>query len=415
MGLIKAAFSSVGTVLADQWKEYIYCDSLDGETLMAKGEVRINNGSSNTKRSDNIISDGSKIAVNEGQCMLIVENGKIVDFSAEPGAYTYSTGTEPSLFDSGFTGLKESFSKVGKRFTFGGQPENDQRVYFINTKEIMNNKIGIGGVPFRDNEFNFTIKIQGYGTYSYKITNPVMFYTNVCANVSGDYKKISIDEQLKSEVQSSLQPALGRIAQKGIAYDQLPLYTKEIAAELNTELTSDWNQLRGISIVSVGFSSITVDGESAEKISRMQEARVFSNPSMLGARLGSAQANAMESAAQNTSGAVNAFMGMGMAQNAGGANVQDLMKMSQNAQTDNQSNTDKWVCSCGKETDGRFCSNCGKPKPDSDKWVCSCGNENTGRFCSNCGKPKPDSDKWVCSCGNENTGNFCSNCGKPRQ
>lgn len=415
MGLIKAAFSSVGTVLADQWKEYIYCDSLDGETLMAKGEVRINNGSSNTKRSDNIISDGSKIAVNEGQCMLIVENGKIVDFSAEPGAYTYSTGTEPSLFDSGFAGLKESFSKVGKRFTFGGQPENDQRVYFINTKEIMNNKIGIGGVPFRDNEFNFTIKIQGYGTYSYKITNPVMFYTNVCANVSGDYKKISIDEQLKSEVQSSLQPALGRIAQKGIAYDQLPLYTKEIAAELNTELTSDWNQLRGISIVSVGFSSITVDGESAEKISRMQEARVFSNPSMLGARLGSAQANAMESAAQNTSGAVNAFMGMGMAQNAGGANVQDLMKMSQNAQTDNQSNTDKWVCSCGKENTGRFCSNCGKPKPDSDKWVCSCGKENTGRFCSNCGKPKPDSHKWICSCGNENTGNFCSYCGKPRQ
>ena len=220
MGLIKAAFSSIGTVLADQWKEYIYCDALDGDTLMAKGEVRINKGSSNTKRSDNIITNGSKIAVNEGQCMLIVENGKIVDFTTEAGAYTYDTGTEPSLFDSGFSGLKESFAKVGKRFTFGGQPENDQRVYFINTKEIMNNKIGIGDVPFRDSEFNFTIKIQGYGTYSYRITNPVMFYTNVCANVSDVYKKISIDEQLKTEVQSSLQPALGRIALKGIAYDQ---------------------------------------------------------------------------------------------------------------------------------------------------------------------------------------------------
>ena len=381
MGLIKAAFSSIGTVLADQWKEYIYCDALDGDTLMAKGEVRINKGSSNTKRSDNIITNGSKIAVNEGQCMLIVENGKIVDFTTEAGAYTYDTGTEPSLFDSGFSGLKESFAKVGKRFTFGGQPENDQRVYFINTKEIMNNKIGIGDVPFRDSEFNFTIKIQGYGTYSYRITNPVMFYTNVCANVADVYKKISIDEQLKTEIQSSLQPALGRIALKGIAYDQLPLYTKEIANELNTELTADWNELRGISIVS---ASITVDGESAEKISRMQEARAFSDPSLLGARLGTAQANAMESAAKNTNGAVNAFMGMGMAQNAGGANVQDLMKMGQSQQNTQNNTPTPWTCSCGQTNNGNFCSNCGKAR----SWTCECGSENTGNFCSNCGKPR---------------------------
>ena len=353
MGLIKAAFSSIGTVLADQWKEYIYCDALDGDTLMAKGEVRINKGSSNTKRSDNIITNGSKIAVNEGQCMLIVENGKIVDFTTEAGAYTYDTGTEPSLFDSGFSGLKESFAKVGKRFTFGGQPENDQRVYFINTKEIMNNKIGIGDVPFRDSEFNFTIKIQGYGTYSYRITNPVMFYTNVCANVAD-------------------------------VYDQLPLYTKEIANELNTELTADWNELRGISIVSVAFASITVDGESAEKISRMQEARAFSDPSLLGARLGTAQANAMESAAKNTNGAVNAFMGMGMAQNAGGANVQDLMKMGQSQQNTQNNTPTPWTCSCGQTNNGNFCSNCGKAR----SWTCECGSENTGNFCSNCGKPR---------------------------
>ena len=222
MGLIKAAFSSIGTVLADQWKEYIYCDALDGDTLMAKGEVRINKGSSNTKRSDNIITNGSKIAVNEGQCMLIVENGKIVDFTTEAGAYTYDTGTEPSLFDSGFSGLKESFAKVGKRFTFGGQPENDQRVYFINTKEIMNNKIGIGDVPFRDSEFNFTIKIQGYGTYSYRITNPVMFYTNVCANVADVYKKISIDEQLKTDFTvESLTLNVVDTAQAAFFYDNL--------------------------------------------------------------------------------------------------------------------------------------------------------------------------------------------------
>ena len=244
--------------------------------------------------------------------------------------------------------------------------------------------MGIGDVPFRDSEFNFTIKIQGYGTYSYRITNPVMFYTNVCANVADVYKKISIDEQLKTEVQSSLQPALGRIALKGIAYDQLPLYTKEIANELNTELTADWNELRGISIVSVAFASITVDGESAEKISRMQEARAFSDPSLLGARLGTAQANAMESAAKNTNGAVNAFMGMGMAQNAGGANVQDLMKMGQSQQNTQNNTPTPWTCSCGQTNNGNFCSNCGKAR----SWTCECGSENTGNFCSNCGKPR---------------------------
>lgn len=411
MGLIKAALSAINTTLADEWKEYIYCDTLDGDTLMAKGEVRVTAGS-NTKRSDNIISDGSKIAVNEGQFMLIVENGKVVDFTSEAGAYTYKTDTEPSLFDTGFAGVAEAFAKVGKRFTYGGMPENDQRVYFINTKEIMNNKVGIGDVPFRDSEFNFSMKIQGYGNYSYKITNPVMFYTNVCANVKDRFKKISIDEQLKTEVQSALQPALGRIALKGIAYDQLPLYTKDIAAEVNNELTAEWNELRGISIVSVAFSSIKPDEESAAKIAQMQESRVYTNASMLGARLGTAQAQAMQDAAKNNSGAVNAFMGMGMVNSAAGNQVQNLMNMGEAQKAENKPVEDSWKCSCGHENTGKFCSECGKAKPEKNEWICSCGKVNTGNFCSECGKAKPENNEWTCSCGAKNTGKFCSECGK---
>ncbi len=387
MGLIKAGTGSVGGVLADQWKEYIYCDAMDGETLMQKGVKKTDGRSSNTKGSDNIITNGSRIAVNEGQVMLIVENGKIVDFTTEAGAYTYDTGSEPSLFDTGFQGLKDSFKQVGKRFAYGGQPENDQRVYFINSKEIMNNKIGIGDVPFRDSEFGFTVRIQGYGNYSYKISDPVMFYTNVCANVQDSFKKSAIDEQLKAEVQSSLQPTLGKIAQKGIAYDQLPLYTKEIAAELNTELSEDWTKLRGISVVSVAFSSITVDKESADKIAQFQESRVYTDPNMMGARIGSAQANAMEKAAENPNGAMGGFVGMGMAMNAGGTNAAQMFAMGNNASRQ-QTSAEGWTCQCGTQNTGKFCSECGKPRPEPDSWTCQCGTENTGKFCSECGKPR---------------------------
>lgn len=396
MGLIKAAFGAAGSTLADQWKEYIYCDAMDQETLVKKGEVRVTGGS-NTKRSENIITNGSKIAVNEGQTMLIVENGKVVDFSAEPGAYTYDTGTEPSLFDGGMEGLKKSFQTVGKRFTFGGQAENDQRVYFVNTKEIMENKVGIGDVPFRDSEFGFTIMVRGYGTYSFKIADPVLFYTNVCANVSESYRLTELDDQLKTEVQHSLQPALGKIAQKGIAYDQIPLYTNDIAAEVNQELSKEWGALRGIQVVSIALASITVDEESAKKIAQFQESRVYTNAQMMAARLGGAQANAMEAAAQNTGGAMQGFIGMGMANQAGAAaNVAGLYQIgaqqqaAQGVAPEAALSGDGWACACGATNVGNFCSNCGAKKPEAAAWKCACGADNTGKFCSSCGAKRPE-------------------------
>ncbi len=389
MGLIKAFGGAARTTLADQWKEFIYCDAMSADVLMQKGQARIGEKSSNTKRSENIISDGSKVAVNEGQCMLIVENGRIVDFCAEPGEYLYQTGTEPSMLDSGWHGLKESFKKVGKRFTFGGQPENDQRVYYINTKEIMGNKVGVGEVPFRDSEFGFTIMLKGYGTYSYRITDPIMFYVNVCGNVQDTFRRSQIDEQLKTEVQHNLQPALGKIALKGIAYDQLPLYTNEIADQLNQELTEDWVQNRGISVVAVALASITPDAESAKKIAQFQESRVYTNTRMMGARLGGAQANAMENASKNDAGAMTGFMGLGMAQQAGGANVASFFE---NSLEPAPAAANGWSCpACGSKNSGNFCQNCGAKKPEGgETWTCACGTASQGKFCPNCGAKKPE-------------------------
>lgn len=389
MGLIRAFGGAARTTLADQWKEFIYCDAMSADVLMQKGQARIGEHSSNTKRSENIISDGSKVAINEGQCMLIVENGRIVDFCAEPGEYLYQMGTEPSMLDSGWHGLKESFKKVGKRFTFGGQPENDQRVYYINTKEIMGNKVGVGEVPFRDSEFGFTIMLKGYGTYSYRITDPIMFYANVCGNVQDTFRRSQIDEQLKTEVQHNLQPALGKIALKGIAYDQLPLYTNEIADQLNQELTEDWVQNRGISVVSVALASITPDAESAKKIAQFQESRVYTNTRMMGARLGGAQANAMENASKNDAGAMTGFMGLGMAQQAGGANVASFFE---NSPEPAPAAANGWSCpACGSKNTGNFCQNCGAKKPEGgETWTCACGTASQGKFCPNCGAKKPE-------------------------
>lgn len=425
MGLLKAIINAGKNVLADQWVDYIKCDALPTNVLCQKGEKYITSGSSNTKSGDNVISDGSRVDVADGQFMMIVENGKVVDFCAEPGQYTYNTGTQPSMLSGGFQGLAESFKQVGKRFTAGGQVLSQQYVYYINTKEIVGNKWGIGEVPFRDSEFNFTMKLSAYGEYSYKITDPLMFYANVCGNVEYQYTRDKIDSQLKAEVQSSIQPALGRIALKKIPYDQLPLFTNDICDELNQELVDDWGDKRGIAIQSFAVASVKPDAASAKKIEAFQESRVYTNAQMMGARLGTAQANAMETAAENTAGAMTGFMGMGFAQQAGGANAAQFFGMNNGQQPAPAAPlaaapAASWVCSCGKaDNTGKFCTECGSPKPaDENGWTCECGTLNKGKFCSECGKKKPDgTPTYICDkCGWEpedpkNPPKFCPQCG----
>ena len=421
MGLIKAAFGAAGGVLADQWKEFFYCESLDANTLAAKGEKRVGGRSSNKKGENNIISNGSVIAVNDGQCMMIVESGKIVEVCAEPGEFVYDTSTEPSIFCGSLgEGLKELFKQIGKRFTFGGDPGKDQRVYYFNTKEIIGNKYGTPSpVPFRVVDRNIgldiDIAIRCHGEYSYKITNPLLFYTNVCGNVQDVYSRDNIDSQLKTELLTALQPAFAKISEMGIRYSALPGHTTELSQVLNEELTPQWKEHRGIEVVVVGVSSVNASEEDEKMIKELQRNAALRNPNMAAAHLAGAQAQAMQDAAKNEGGmgAMGGFFGMNMARNSTGMNSANLFAMGeQQAQQPTG-----WTCACGATGNtGKFCSECGKPQPaPAGSWTCACGAQNTGKFCSECGKAKPEGAKCP-QCGWEAKDvvpKFCPECGKP--
>ena len=334
MGLIKAALGSAGGVLADQWKEYFYCDSMAANVLVTKGKKRTSSRSSNTKGSDNIISNGSVIAVNEGQCMMIVEQGKIVEFAAEAGEYTWNSSSEPTIFQGGLEGLEGSWETLKRRFAFGGDTAKDQRVYFFNLKELVGNKYGTPApIPFRvvDNNIglDMDVSIRCNGEYSYKIADPMLFYKNVCGNVSQDYTRDQLDSQLKSEFLTALQPAFARISAQGIRYSALPGHTMELAQAMNEVLSGKWGATRGLAIVAVGVNSVTASAEDEATIKELQKSAVFRNTNMAAAHMVQAQAEAMKTAAGNKNGAMMGFMGMNMAQSAGGFNASSLFQMGQ--------------------------------------------------------------------------------------
>ena len=425
MGLIRAALGSAGGVLADQWKEYFYCEAIPTNILAVKGQKRTSGRSSNTRGSDNIISNGSVIAVADGQCMIIVEQGKVVDLCAIPGEYTYDTSTEPSLFSGDLSeNIGAVFSNIGKRFTFGGEAPKDQRVYYFNTKELTGNKYGTPSpVPFRVVDqragIDIDISLRCFGEYSYRITNPMLFYANVCGNVDSAYDRREIEGQLKTELLTALQPAFARISEMGIRYSALPGHTQELSEVLNQVLSAKWRDLRGLEIVSLGVSSVKASEEDEQMIKEMQRNAAFMDPTRAAAHLVGAQASAMQSAAQNQgAGPAMAFMGMNMAGNAGGVNAQNLYQMGQQ-QAAAAPAASGWVCpSCGTQATGKFCPECGakkpEPKPAAGSWTCpSCGAQVSGKFCPECGAKKPvaQPDGWVCACGAVNKGKFCPQCG----
>ena len=392
----------------------------------------------------NIITKGSVIVVNEGQCMMIVEQGKVVEICAEPGEYIYDSSTEPTVFGGDLASdLKAVFRNMGKRFTFGGDAPKDQRVYYFNTKEIMGNKYGTPqSIQFESmiGPYMLNVNIRCFGEYSYRIANPILFYTNVCSNFDTVYERSEIDSQLKSELLTALQPAFGRIAAKGIRYTQLINYTKDIRNELSEELSEDWGKKRGIEIVSFGVSSVKAEEEDERRIKEIQDSAIMSNPDMRAGRLATATADAMRTAAGNEAGMGGAFgfMGMGMAGQVGagamgafgqGAPSQGnpLTPPMQQAPASQQAAPPQaqavWTCSCGHAGNaGKFCEECGKPqpKPASAGWTCSCGTVNKGKFCMECGAKKPDSAPlYKCDkCGWEpndpkNPPKFCPQCGDP--
>lgn len=449
MGLIRAAISAVGGTMADQWKEFFICESLDVDVLAVKGQKRIGSRSANKKGSDNLITSGSGIAVADGQCALIVEQGKIVEVCAEPGEYTYDASTEPTIFSGNLgSSLDQVFDVIGKRFTYGGDTGKDQRIYYINTKELIDNKFGTPNpVPFRVVDRNIgldvDVSVRCSGVYSYRISNPLLFYANVCGNVEQEYRREELDHQLKTEFISALQPAFAKISDLEIRPNALPGHVTELCDAMNEALTGKWANTRGITVVSVAIGTIDLPKEDAEMIKQAQKTAILRDPMMAAATLTEAQAGAMKTAAGNSAGAMTGFMGMGMAAQNGGMNAQNLYQMgaemAQNNAGQNQQNVSsqphmtapgkggekeaagKWTCACGavNEKEWKFCQECGKERPQ-EGWICSCGAENKGKFCTECGKPRPKGTPvYQCDkCGwkpedPKNPPKFCPECGDP--
>lgn len=438
MGLIKALVGAAGSTMADQWKEYFYCDAMDADTLVVKGQRRVSRRSSNRSGSENVITDGSGIAVADGQCMIIVENGKVAEVCAEPGEYTYDNKTAPSIFNGSLgEGIKQTFSEIGKRFAYGGQAAGDQRIYYINTKEIIGNKYGTATpVPFRVVDRNIgldvDISIRCNGEYSYCIIDPILFYTNVCGNISDVYERANLDSMLKSELLTALQPAFARISEMGVRYSALPGHTLELADALNEVLSKRWKDTRGIVIASVGVNSVSASKEDEDMIKQLQKSAVMRDPTMAAAQLVGAQSDAMRAAAANKNGAMAGFMGMNMASNAGGMNAQTLyamgaqqqaqMRMNQSQPETGSSNggSEEWKCSCGAVNKGKFCIECGSKKPE-EGWTCpSCHAVNKGKFCAQCGTKRPaGAPIYQCDkCGwkpedPKHLPKFCPECGDP--
>lgn len=464
MGLIKAAKDSISTILADQWREYFYCDALGNDILVKKGQKKVTEGrNSNTKGVDNVISNGSYIVVNAGQCMIIVDQGGIVDFCAEPGVFVYDTSSEPSLLYGNLgENVKATFNTVWQRFTFGGNTAKDQRVYYFNTLEITENLYGTASPidfhlvsPKTGMEMETVVKCSG--SYSFKITDPLLFYKNVCGNIKDEFRKSSEEgaqllSTMKRELLTKLPTALAPIAAQGILPYQLGNHTEEICDNLKEGLSEKWAQNRGLEVVTMTITA-TVPEEAREKLNLWNEAAVYANDTMAMAKDREAEINKKNAFAQfmnNSSmggegGSVdpmNGMMGM-MAMNMmgnmmGGNNtMMNGAQMQQAQQPMNNMNYNNanvaqpqqpqqmqapilgWTCSCGK-TDNRnkFCEECGSPKPAAAGWTCSCGQVNQGKFCPNCGSKKPEgAPLYKCDkCGWEPENptkppKFCPECG----
>ena len=409
MGLIKAGIGALGGTLADQWKEFFYCEAMPKEVLVTKGQKRITSRSSNTRGNDNIISNGSGIAVADGQCMIIVDQGKVVEVCAEPGEFTYDSSSEPSIF-AGKLGesIIATFKTIGKRFTYGGDTGKDQRVYYFNTKELIDNKFGTPNpIPFRvvDSKIGLDVdvSVRCSGVYSYKIADPILFYTNVCGNVEKEFTRDELDSQLKTEFVSALQPAFGRLSELELRPNQIVTHNTDLENAMNTALSEKWGELRGLKVVSIALGSVTLPDEDADMIKQAQRAAIMRDPIMAAATLVGAQSDAMKAAASNEAGAMTGFMGLGMAMNAGGGAgaAQNLFAMGQQQQQQQQQQQAApapggWTCACGASVNGNFCPNCGakkpEPKPAAGAWKCSCGATASGKFCPECGDIFDDKD-----------------------
>ncbi len=415
MGIIKATASAVKGALADSWLEVYEADDLGDQVVFTKG-ICTRQGQ-NKKKSTDTVSNGSVIHVAPNQFMMLTDGGKVIDYTAEEGYYEVSDSSLPSLLNGEF---KDTLNDIFDRIRFGGQTPSKQKVYFINLQEIKGIKFGTRNpVNYFDNFYNAELFLRAHGTYSIKITNPLKFYAEVIPKNDDHVTVSEINEQYLNEFLEALQSALNQMSADGIRISHVTSKSRELGGYMAHVLDDDWNQNRGMEIQSVGIASVSYDEESKTLIHLRNQGAMLSDASVREGYVQGALARGMEAAGSNKGGAMTGFMGMGMGMQAGGnfldaasrTNVRQ-MQAQQTAPTVLPAASDAWTCSCGAANTGKFCSECGSPKPASSEWTCSCGTVNKGKFCSECGSPKPASSEWTCSCGTINNGKFCQNCGK---
>lgn len=438
MGLIRAALGAAGSVLADQWKEYFWADAMSGDQLIVKGKKQTKG---NNKGKEDIISNGSAIAVAEGQAAIIVEDGKIVEFCAEPGRFIWDRSSEPSVFCGGlWNGIVDSFKKIGERFTFGGDKAKVQRIYYVNVKEIMDNKFGTTSpMVYDDPYYRTALYIRYFGQFSFRIKDPIVFFSSVAGAVADVYTKGELMDMCKDEFMTALDSSLAMLSASGIKFSQIPMKQRELAKFMSETLDEEWGVKRGLDVVSVAIVKVTPDENSRKRIEEFDTNVMHSNPNAMAGGLAYAQMQAMQKAAANSAGAMTGFMGLGMMGNAMGnaaqsqgalLNTAQAMSEKENAEREAEKKAAEaakkaaeeakkdenvWTCSCGAGNKGKFCYQCGTKKPEAlpeGAWKCSCGSVNTGKFCPECGGKKPD-DEYICECGfkSKTPFKFCPECG----
>lgn len=427
MGIIRAVASAIGGGFADAWQEVIEPENMGDQTVYTRG-VLVNRGE-NRKGSNNIISNGSIVRVYDNQFMILVDGGKIVDYTAEPGYYQVSNSSMPSLFNGQFgDSLKETFTRV----KFGGQTPQEQKVYYINLQEIKGIKFGTRNpINYFDTFYNAELFLRAHGTYSIKITNPLQFYAEAIPKNKDHVEITDINEQYLSEFLEALQSAINQMSADGTRISFVTSKARELGKYMADTLDDSWNQMRGMEVQSVGIASVSYDEKSQELINTRNEGAMLSDPDIAQGYMVKNMSEGVKNAGSNAGGAMQGFMGVGMGVSSMGNMMQGFNQMSQNRQNAQQqvqqpyaaqmpvnaaaaASAAEWTCGCGAKNTGKFCIECGKPAPaPANSWTCECGTVNTGKFCSECGKPAPAAE-WTCGCGAVNKGKFCSECGKPR-
>ena len=424
MGIIKAIGQAVGGALADQWLEVYEADDMGGKTVFTSG-VLIRKGQ-NTKGTDNTVSNGSIIHVYDNQFMMLVDGGKVVDYTAEPGYYKVDNSALPSMFNGQFKDtLKESFDRI----RFGGETPTKQKVFFVNLQEIKEIKFGTRNpINYFDNFYNAELFLRAHGTYSIKITNPLQFYAEAIPRNTDHVEIDDINGQYLSEFLEALQSAINQMSADGTRISFVTSKARELGKYMSAILDEEWNQTRGMEIQAVGIASLSYDEESQKLINmRNQGAMLGGDASVLRGMAVKNLTEGVRDAGSNAGGAMAGFMGVGMGMQqfntsmeglnnmtAGMAAAPSQAGMQQAGMQQGAPQANSWTCECGTVNTGKFCSECGKPAPaPANTWTCECGTVNTGKFCSECGKPAPAAE-WTCECGTVNKGKFCSNCGKAR-